>query len=128
MRFFENLLTNPGILIKSLAMRITNIEAIPLRIPQQDSTIADGIQDDVIVRVTTDEGITGIGEADAMPFAVKGIVEAWASWPHSRGLNDILLGEDPLNVEMCWEKMRVGTSWLGRNGVAQQAMAAVDIA
>ncbi len=109
-------------------MRITNIEAIPLRIPDQNSDIADGIQDDIIVRVETDEGITGVGEADSMPLAVKGIVEAWSSWPHSRGLKDILVGEDPLNVEMCWEKMRIGTSWLGRNGVAQQAMAAVDIA
>lgn len=109
-------------------MRITNIEAIPLRIPDQNASIADGIQDDVIVRVETDEGITGIGEADSMPLAVKGIVEAWSSWPHSRGLSDILVGQDPLNVEMCWEKMRVGTSWLGRNGIAQQAMAAVDIA
>ena len=109
-------------------MRITNIEAIPLRIPDQNSAIADGIQDDVIVRVETDEGITGIGEADATPLVVKGIVEAWASWPHSRGLKDILVGENPLNVEMCWEKMRVGTSWMGRNGIAQQAMAAVDMA
>lgn len=109
-------------------MRITNIEAIPLRIPDQNANIADGIQDDVIVRVSTDEGITGIGEADATPLAVKGIVEAWASWSHSRWLKDILMGEDPLNVEMCWEKMRVGTTWLGRNGIAQQAMAAVDIA
>lgn len=109
-------------------MRITKIEAIPLRIPMQDASIADGIQDDVIVRVYTDEGITGVGEADATPLVVKSIVDAWASWPHSRGLQDILLGEDPLNVEMCWEKMRIGTSWMGRNGIAQQAMAAVDIA
>jgi L-alanine-DL-glutamate epimerase-like enolase superfamily enzyme len=109
-------------------MRITNIEAIPLRIPDVNSDIADGIQDDVIVRVETDEGITGIGEADATPVVVKAIVEAWASWPHSRGLKNILLGQDPLNVEMCWEMMRVGTSWMGRNGIAQQAMAAVDIA
>ncbi len=109
-------------------MRITNVEAIPLRIPHHNIHIADGIQDDVIVRVWTDEGITGIGEADAMPLAVKAIVEAWSSWPHSRGLKDILVGEDPLNVEMCWEKMRQGTSWLGRNGIAQQAMAAVDMA
>ena len=109
-------------------MRITKVQVIPLRIPDQNANIADGIQDDVIVRVHTDEGITGVGEADSMPLAVKGIVDGWASWPRSRGLRDILVGEDPLNVEMLWEKMRVGTLWLGRNGVAQQAMAAVDIA
>ena len=109
-------------------MRITDIEAIPLRIPDHNVNIADGIQDDVIVRVHTDEGITGVGEADSSPMVVKGIVEAWPSWPRSRGLRDILVGEDPFNVEMLWEKMRLGTLWLGRNGVAQQAMAAVDIA
>ncbi|MSP11642.1 MAG: mandelate racemase/muconate lactonizing enzyme family protein [Chloroflexi bacterium] len=109
-------------------MRITDIEVIPLRIPQHNVHIADGIQDDVIVRVHTDEGITGIGEADSSPMVVKAVVEAWPSWPRCRGLRDILIGEDPFNVEMLWEKMRFGTMWLGRNGVAQQAIAAVDIA
>ena len=35
-------------------MKITKVEAIPLRIPDLDGTRADGIQDDVIVRVHTD--------------------------------------------------------------------------
>src|SRR5215831_9794764 len=113
---------------KRSLMRITDVEVIPLRIPQHNVHIADGIQDDVIVRVHTDEGISGIGEADSSPLVVKAIVEAWPSWPRCRGLKDILVGEDPLNVEMLWEKMRFGTLWLGRNGVAQQAIAAVDIA
>ncbi len=109
-------------------MRITDIEVIPLRIPDHNVQIADGIQDDVIVRVHTDEGITGIGEADSSPMVVKAVVEAWPSWPRCRGLRDILVGENPLHVEELWEKMRFGTLWLGRNGVAQQAMAAVDMA
>ena len=45
-------------------MRITDVEVIPLRIPQHNVHIADGIQDDVIVRVLTDDGISGVGEAD----------------------------------------------------------------
>jgi L-alanine-DL-glutamate epimerase-like enolase superfamily enzyme len=109
-------------------MRITDVEVIPLRIPDHNVAIADGIQDDVIVRVHTDEGISGVGEADSSPLVVKAIVEAWASWPRCRGLRDILVGEDPLHVEQLWEKMRVGTLWLGRNGAAQQAIAAVDMA
>jgi L-alanine-DL-glutamate epimerase-like enolase superfamily enzyme len=109
-------------------MRITDVEVIPLRIPDHNVAIADGIQDDVIVRIHTDEGITGIGEADSSPMVVKAIVEAWPSWPRCRGLRDILVGENPLHVEMLWEQMRVGTLWLGRNGAAQQAIAAVDMA
>ncbi|MBI5877904.1 MAG: mandelate racemase/muconate lactonizing enzyme family protein [Chloroflexi bacterium] len=109
-------------------MKITEVEVIPLRIPQHNIHIADGIQDDVIVRVHTDEGIIGVGEADSMPLAVKAIVEAWSSWPRSQGLRNVLVGEDPLNVEMLWQKMQTATLWLGRNGVAQSAIAAVDIA
>ena len=109
-------------------MKITAVEVIPLRIPQHNISIADGIQDDVLVRVHTDEGISGIGEADSSPMVVKAVVEAWPSWPRCRGLRDILIGQDPFNVEMLWEQMQTGTLWLGRNGVAQQAIAAVDIA
>lgn len=46
-------------------MKITDIEVIPLRIPEHNIHIADGIQDDVIVRVHTDEGIT---RASARPI------------------------------------------------------------
>ncbi len=109
-------------------MKITDVEVIPLRIPQHNISIADGIQDDVIVRVHTDEGISGIGEADSSPMVVKAIVEAWPSWPRCRGLRDILVGRDPFDVEMLWQEMQTGTLWLGRNGAAQQAIAAVDIA
>src|SRR6266851_1737275 len=109
-------------------MKITGVEVIPVRIPQHNIHIADGIQDDVIVRVHTDEGISGVGEADSSPMVIKAIVEAWPSWPRCRGLRDIVIGQDPFDVEMLWQKMQTGTLWLGRNGVAQQAIAAVDIA
>jgi L-alanine-DL-glutamate epimerase-like enolase superfamily enzyme len=46
-------------------MRISKVEAILLR-PRGtiDTAIADGSQDGVLVRVHTDEGITGFGEID----------------------------------------------------------------
>jgi L-alanine-DL-glutamate epimerase-like enolase superfamily enzyme len=109
-------------------MKITAVEVIPLRIPNQDSSIADGIQDDVVVRVHTDEGLTGLGEADSSPLVVKAVVEAWSSWPFSRGLRDIVLGQDPFEVERLWEQMRVGTLWMGRAGVAMHAISAIDMA
>src|SRR6185503_14872478 len=109
-------------------MRITHVEVIPLRIPDQNAHIADGIQDDVIVRIHTDEGLTGLGEADSAPLVVKGVIDAWASWPHSRGLRDILINQNPFDVERLWEAMRVGTQWMGRQGVAIHAMSAVDMA
>jgi L-alanine-DL-glutamate epimerase-like enolase superfamily enzyme len=46
-------------------LRITDVEAIVLRQPVLDEGIADGSQDDLVVRVHTDAGITGIGEQSA---------------------------------------------------------------
>jgi len=109
-------------------MKITKVEAIPLRIPDLDATRADGIQDDVIVRVHTDAGITGVGEADASPHVVKAIVDAPESWMRSRGLAGMLIGEDPLHTERLWDKMYHGTLWMGRGGVTIEAISAVDIA
>jgi len=48
-------------------LRITDVEAVVLRQPAVDDAIADGSQDDLIVLVSTDEGITGIGEVDSAP-------------------------------------------------------------
>src|SRR5712691_8129891 len=109
-------------------MKITKVEAIPLRIPDLDSTRADGIQDDVIVRIHTDGGITGLGEADASPEVVKALVDAPESWIRSRGLAGMLIGEDPLHTERLWDTMYQGTLWMGRGGVTIQAISAVDIA
>jgi L-rhamnonate dehydratase len=109
-------------------MKITKVEAIPLRIPELDWTRADGIQDDVIVRVHTDAGITGVGEADSSPAVVKALVDAPESWMRSRGLAGMLVGEDPLHTERLWDKMYHGTLWMGRGGVTIEAISAVDIA
>ena len=40
-------------------MKITNVEALYLRLPEVNDR-ADGTQDTLIVRVHTDEGISGI--------------------------------------------------------------------
>jgi L-rhamnonate dehydratase len=109
-------------------MKITKVEAIPLRIPDLDWTRADGIQDDIIVRVHTDAGITGVGEADSSPAVVRALVDAPESWMRSRGLAGMLIGEDPLHTERLWDKMYHGTLWMGRGGVTIEAMSAVDIA
>ena len=55
-------------------MKITDVEAIILRQPVLDDGIADGSQDDLVIKIHTDEGITGIGEVDSSPEAVHALV------------------------------------------------------
>ena len=56
-------------------MKITQVEAIILRQPRVDDGIADGSQDDLVIKISTDEGIVGIGEVDSAPEAVAALVE-----------------------------------------------------
>ncbi|MEM7533494.1 MAG: mandelate racemase/muconate lactonizing enzyme family protein [Chloroflexota bacterium] len=90
-------------------MKITKIEAIPLTIGP------------MIVRVYTDEGIVGIGEASSKNAKVlKPFIEDF--------LAPLVIGEDPRHINQRWESMFFGTSRLGPMGVQMMAIGAVDIA
>ncbi len=109
-------------------MKITDVEAIILRQPGVNSAIADGSQDALIIRIHTDEGITGIGEVDSLPSIVKAVVDAPASHANANGLRHLLIGEDPFEIDRLWEKMYKGSIYYGRRGVAIHAMSGIDIA
>ena len=79
-------------------MKITDIEAIHLRIPNVEE-IADGTQDVLMVLVHTDDGLTGVGEVTSQSYVCKACFEAPRSAARRHGLTSILLGENPLEVE-----------------------------
>ena len=66
-------------------MKITSVEAIYLRQPEVKFQCDSG-QDALIVRVKTDAGITGIGEVDSSPMAVKGAIDGPFSHTTACGL------------------------------------------
>jgi len=109
-------------------LKITDVEAVVLRQTAVNEGIADGSQDDLIIRVHTDEGITGIGEVDSAPEAVAALVHAPASHAIANSLRELLIGEDPTDVERLWEKMYRGVIYIGRRGIAIHAISGVDIA
>ena len=109
-------------------MKIANIEAIPLRIPTIDSQANDGSQETVIVKVHTDAGVTGIGEVDATPFVIKAVIESPSSHNWGLSFHDLLVGENPLDIERLWDKMYQGTIYPGRRGMGIHAIGAVDLA
>ena len=109
-------------------MKITDVEAIVLRQAVVNEGIADGSQDDLVVRIHTDEGITGIGEVDSSPELVQALVQAPSSHAVAVSLRDVLIGEDPLDVERLWHKMYRGLIYFGRRGIAIHAISGLDIA
>ncbi len=108
-------------------MKITRVEPICLRMPEV-AMRADGSQDTFIVRIHTDEGVTGVGEADSSPEVMRAIIEAPASHSLLSGLGRLLVGEDPFEIERLWDKMYQGAIFLGRRGAVIHAISAVDIA
>jgi L-alanine-DL-glutamate epimerase-like enolase superfamily enzyme len=109
-------------------MRITEVEPIILRLDQVDPTRADGTQDAFLVRIFTDEGLVGVGEADTSPYVAKTIVEMPASHSTARGLSELLVGADPLAIDHLWTLMWAGSFHYGGAGAALHAISAIDIA
>jgi L-alanine-DL-glutamate epimerase-like enolase superfamily enzyme len=109
-------------------VKITDVEAVILRQPVLDEGIADGSQDDLVVLVHTDEGITGIGEVDSAPEAVRALIDARGSHAIANSLKNLLVGEDPTDVEGLWHKMYRGLIYIGRRGIALHALSGIDIA
>src|SRR5947208_15660413 len=85
-------------------MKITKVEAIYLRQPEVKFQCDSG-QDALIVRVKTDAGITGIGEVDSNPMAVKGAIEGPFSHTTACGLAQVVIGEDPIESEKLRHKL-----------------------
>lgn len=109
-------------------MKITEIECIRLVIPDFDAEACSSAQDDLVVRIHTDEGLVGIGETDANPWAVKAMIEAPGTHCMGLGLKETLMGADPLDVEGLWLRLYEGSAMNGRRGLGIHAIGALDMA
>lgn len=106
-------------------MKITDIQVIPLYIPLKEippvSTSGKASNYHVLVKVFTDEGIVGYGEAYRMtPGALRTFIEE-ALKPH-------LIGKDPTRIEMLWDLMYGITFLYGRKGFVLNAISGIEIA
>lgn len=109
-------------------MKITNIECHVVVVPDVEEDACSSAQDDIVVLVHTDEGITGIGETDANPWVVRAMIEARGTHCMAYCLAEMLVGADPLNVEALWDKLYTGSAMTGRRGLGICAIGALDMA
>ncbi|MGH3712421.1 MAG: mandelate racemase/muconate lactonizing enzyme family protein [Micromonosporaceae bacterium] len=105
-------------------MRITGLTATPVAVPFAAPEIwAYGERRglvSVLVEVTTDEGITGIGEAPAYPSAA--IVQAV-----SETVKPLVIGEDPTLIERLMKRVHIVGTWHHVKATSP-AIAAVEMA
>jgi L-rhamnonate dehydratase len=115
-------------------MKITNVEPIILESPYDNrppegSEEAAGVKHLFLLKVATDEGITGWSDVETAPHVAAAAVTAPASGVGMfDGLRSLVVGEDPFDVERLWDKVYRGTIYFGRRGVAIQVLSGFDIA
>ncbi len=103
-------------------MKIARLESFPLQYTEPNDF--NNIRYTLLVKITTDEGIAGWGEAVLMwPEAVvaaKTIIE--------KGFAPLLEGADPADIEAHWRNMKRHTWWYGEGGIVSFAISGVDMA
>jgi len=109
-------------------MRITGIDCHVLLDPGYESDATSSNQDDIVVEVHTDEGITGIGETDLNAWIARACIEAPGTHTMDQGLGQALIGLDPLDPAAAWERLYVATAMTGRRGALVHALGAIDVA
>lgn len=109
-------------------MRIIDVECHVLLDPDYDIGATSSAQDDIVVEIHTDEGISGVGETDVNPWMARAAIQAPGTHTMGQGLTEMLLGSDPMDVEGIWERLYVGSAMNGRRGVVVNAIGAIDMA
>jgi L-alanine-DL-glutamate epimerase-like enolase superfamily enzyme len=109
-------------------MKITRIDCHVLLIPDFDVDACSSAQDNLVVVIHTDEGITGIGETDTNPWIARECIRARGTHCMGRGLEEMLIGQDPLQPQALWNKLYTDCKMTGRRGVMICAMGAIDMA
>ncbi len=103
-------------------MKIVSVDC--MQMPSGNAGSSRGAWSPVLVRINTDEGISGWGEAGLAYGkgwrAGLGMVQDFA---------EVIIGEDPMNIEKIWEKIFRKTFWgMGGGTVVFAGMSAIDIA
>lgn len=103
-------------------MRIVRVEPIPVAYPEPNDFNATRYL--CLVKITTDDGIVGWGEAiTQFPEANPAVAALIA------GMAEVVIGRSPLDTEAAWRALKDRAWWYGYGGgLASNAVAAIDIA
>jgi L-alanine-DL-glutamate epimerase-like enolase superfamily enzyme len=115
-------------------MKITAVEAIVLDTGRDYPNPAEAIESHGVrfislLKITTDEGITGWSDIETQPHVGRQIVSLPSGGQIGfESLRAALVGEDPLERERLWQKMYRFMAYYGRSGAGMHMLSGADIA
>ncbi|MEL4859949.1 mandelate racemase/muconate lactonizing enzyme family protein [Pseudoflavonifractor phocaeensis] len=102
-------------------MKITSVDVFKLN---GRPSVAGTPWHPICVRINTDEGISGFGEAGLCYGNTNR-----AAYSCCVDFGELIIGMDPMNIEAVWNKLHRMTFWgMGGGGVIFAAISAIDIA
>lgn len=113
-------------------MKITAVDAIVLDTGKNypdpfQAAEAHGVRFVLLIKITTDEGITGWADVETQPHVGKAIMDAPSGG--QIGFESVragLIGENPFERERIWQKLYRFMGYYGRQGAGMQMISGVD--
>ncbi len=109
-------------------LRITDVSCHVLLAPDFDLSFTASAQDNIVVVIRSDGGVTGIGEGDVNPWMAKTCILAPGTHIMGPPIRDMLIGAEPFDIGGLWSRGYLGTAMNGRRGVVIHAVSAVEMA
>jgi L-rhamnonate dehydratase len=81
-----------------------------------------------VIKVTDENGVYGIGEADGPPSVVKAYSELETEHFQLTNICEVAIGRDPMEFKAIWDDMYDKSKWIGSRGIGAFAMSGIDMA
>lgn len=102
---------------------IKSVEFIRLDVPATGWS-----ENTTVVKVTDENGLYGIGEADGPPNVIKAYGDMETEHFQLTNIGEVAIGRDPMEFKAIWDDMYDKSKWVGSRGIGIFAMSGVDMA
>ncbi len=103
--------------------KIKSVEFIPVNVEATNWS-----ENTIIVKITDENGVYGIGEADGTPEVIKAFSEAETEHKWLKNIKESVIGREPMAFRSIWESMYDTTRWVGMRGLGMFVISGIDMA
>ena len=103
--------------------KVKSVEFIPV-----DVAASNWSENTVIVKVTDENGVYGIGESDGNPSTILAYSNIETEHKWITNLKESVIGRDPLEMQAIYDDMYEKSRWYGMRGMGMYPISGIDMA